>query len=104
MYESCWIVVWFVLHAFFMPGLIKKCVSLYLETYMENIELNQYNKRAWSTCIRTTLNSNFMLNIEQFRQGLADQLYQRIHNTLLDDNIKMGTANKLRTYREHTLN
>ena len=45
-----------------------------------------------------------MLNIEQFRQGLTDQLNQRIRNTLFDDNVKMGTANKLRTYREHTLN
>ena len=45
-----------------------------------------------------------MLNIEQFRQGLTDQLNQRIHNTLFDDNVKMGTANKLRTYREHTPN
>ena len=43
-----------------------------------------------------------MLNIEQFRQGLTDQLNQRIHKTLFDDNVKMGTANKLRTYREHT--
>ena len=51
---------------------------------MGNIELNQYNKRTWSTCIRTTLESNGwrnawhlnlnMLNIEQFRQGLTDQL------------------------------
>ena len=44
-----------------------------------------------------------MLNIEQFRQGLSDQLNQRIHTTLLEDNVKMGTANKLRTYRGHTL-
>ena len=84
------------------------------QAYMENIELNKYNKRTWSTCIRTTLesdgwgnsrhlNSN-MLNIEQFRQGLTDQLNQRITNTLFDDNVKMGTANKLRTYREHTPN
>ena len=44
---------------------------------MEDIEMNQYNKSTWSTCIRTTLNSNGwgiawhlnldMLNIEQFR-------------------------------------
>ena len=45
-----------------------------------------------------------MLNIEQFRQGLTDQLNQRMHNTLFDDNVKMGTANKLRIYREHTPN
>ena len=45
-----------------------------------------------------------MLNIEQFSQGLTDQLSRRIHNTLFDDNVKMGTANKLRTYREHTPN
>ena len=44
------------------------------------------------------------VNIEQFRQGLTDQLNQRIHNTLYDDNVKMGTANKLRTYGEHTPN
>ena len=84
------------------------------QAYMENIELNKYNKRTWSTCIRTTLESNGwgnawhlnsnMLNIEQFRQGLTDQLNQRIHNTLFDDNVKIGTANKLLTYREHTTN
>ena len=45
-----------------------------------------------------------MLNIEQFSQGLTDQLSQRIHNTLFDDNVKMGTTNKLRTYRERTPN
>ena len=45
-----------------------------------------------------------MLNIEQFRQGLTDQLNNRIHNTLFDDNVKMGTANKLRQYRERTPN
>ena len=45
-----------------------------------------------------------MVNIEQFRLGLIDQLNQRLHNTLSDDNVKMGTANKLRTYREHTPN
>ena len=69
---------------------------------MENIESNHYNKRTWSTSIRTTLESNGwgnawhlnsnMVNIEQFRQGLTDQLNQRIHNTLFDDNVKMGTA------------
>ena len=45
-----------------------------------------------------------MLNIEQFAQRLTDQLIQSIHDTLFDDNVKMGTANKLRTYREHTPN
>ena len=45
-----------------------------------------------------------MLNIEQFRQGLTDQINQRIHNILFDHNVKMGTANRLRTYREYTPN
>ena len=70
---------------------------------MENIELNQYNRRA---CFRTTLKSNHrgnachfhsnVLNIDQFKQGLSDQLNRRMHNTLLDYDVKMNTANKLR--------
>lgn len=80
--------------------------------YIENIQLSESGKnRVWSTCVRTTLESNgwgsawhtnpYLLDIEHFKLGLTDQLKQRIHSTLFDDNVKMGSANKLRTYRLH---
>ena len=79
---------------------------------MENIELGQSKKKTWSTCIRTSLESNGwenvwyidsnLLNIEQFKQQLTNRLNQHTQNTLFEDNVKMGTANKLHMYWANT--
>ena len=79
--------------------------------YLENIELdNKLSKNVWASCPRVTLESNGWgigwynnpnyVNISNFKNCLLNQLQQRVHEALYNDQVKFGTGNKLRTYRE----
>ena len=80
------------------------------QRYLENLNLTTIcpNKNLWSSCIKATLESNgygnvwhknHEINLENIHKCLLDQYRQRAHSKIFNDNIKSGTANKLRTYR-----
>ena len=80
------------------------------QSYLQNLNLTTIcpNMNLWSSCIKTTLESNghgnvwhenHEINLENIHKCLLDQYRQRAHSEIFNDNIKSGTANKLRTYR-----
>ena len=80
------------------------------QSYLHNLNLTTIcpSKNLWSSCIKTTLESNghgnvwrenHEINLENIHKCLLDQYRQRAHSEIFNDNIKSGTANKSRTYR-----
>jgi hypothetical protein len=81
------------------------------QAYLENEQLClNSEKHVWASCVRATLESNGYghawyndfqepVNITAFKNVLTDQLRQRVHSDMFNDNVKNGTASKLRTYR-----
>ena len=77
----------------------------------ENIALDDRRKNVWVTCAKSILQKNglgFMcvnrgldFNLCKLKSVLYDQHQQRVHEELFNDNVKVGTGSKLRTFRNY---
>ena len=80
------------------------------EAYIDNVKLDASGKRVWVSCVKNLLESvglNYVWNDpvqscspQYIRSLLHDQHIQRLHSDIFNDDVKHGTGNKLRTFRE----
>ena len=84
-------------------------IATYLHGKYKRIQLKKRGRSALKTLLQVTVGRVLGIAIQtcqilsSLRQGQTDQKNQRTHSTLFDENVKMGTANNLRTYKANPL-